>query len=620
MKPLSFNLKKAKKIAADKHSSTFALDNGHKILVAHASLSPEHRKQIQAIPLYSGGEVQGPISDEVAGEGAAYDLNTTSENWDPEKRKQMQPEVEPSPTPAAKSAPSGDISSPDYDPTLDTNINHAKRMAKGGRVYMDDGGPISVATSPSKIDLSKAKEPEPEQQQPLQDPISMLSPFEQSPSAPESNLIPTPQPNGYTTTQTVNGPTASTPPANVGAPPKGSTDKTPPPPPSPIDLNKAYQQGVSGIKEGEDVAAAMASRNDNSETNYIKQRNDIDNALKQNTADFQKQQQLFLDDYKNNHINPNQFVENMGTFQRAKTAIGLLLGGFAAGFGHTNNPAMDFLNNQINRDIEAQKMNMDKQHNLMSANQALYHDQILANNATRMNLNDIYSHEIQQNAAKLGTAAAIANADKALSAFALQNANLLQQNAIRATAMHAIETQGGAGLTPMHLGNAGLIPMEQATKEQSAYDSKRAAIVNGNKAYDNAQQQNVWQKVWSPLQSPAELGVDQAALSNGLLQAAPSKRYSTEMAEALVKPYLPYRTDPQSVVETKRQGYLDLINKESAGEMPMSGQYIRTTSSTPPPQPFPVEYPQQYKVVDKKTGQVSIGTANKNGQIIRNKK
>jgi hypothetical protein len=51
MKSLGLNLKDAKKVAGDKHSSTFQLGTGHKIQIVHAPLSHMHRKQIESMPI-----------------------------------------------------------------------------------------------------------------------------------------------------------------------------------------------------------------------------------------------------------------------------------------------------------------------------------------------------------------------------------------------------------------------------------------------------------------------------------------------------------------------------------------------------------------------------------------
>jgi hypothetical protein len=55
-------------------------------------------------------------------------------------------------------------------------------------------------------------------------------------------------------------------------------------------------------------------------------------------------------DIEKGHINPKQYLEHMSVGSKIATAIGLLAGGMAsARTGH--NPAMDFLQNQIDRDI-----------------------------------------------------------------------------------------------------------------------------------------------------------------------------------------------------------------------------------------------------------------------------
>jgi len=62
-----------------------------------------------------------------------------------------------------------------------------------------------------------------------------------------------------------------------------------------------------------------------------------------------------LKDANNGHIDPNHFHDSMSTGQKIRTAIGMLLGGMGSGITHTENPVMKWMNQQVDRDIEAQK-------------------------------------------------------------------------------------------------------------------------------------------------------------------------------------------------------------------------------------------------------------------------
>lgn len=81
---------------------------------------------------------------------------------------------------------------------------------------------------------------------------------------------------------------------------------------------------------------------------------------------------------KNGEIKPNHIFENMSTAGKVSTAIGLIMGGMGAGITGGPNPAMDFLNKQIERDIDAQKANMDKQRNLVSIGMQMFNNEAQA--------------------------------------------------------------------------------------------------------------------------------------------------------------------------------------------------------------------------------------------------
>lgn len=74
-----------------------------------------------------------------------------------------------------------------------------------------------------------------------------------------------------------------------------------------------------------------------------------------------------VEDINNHHINPDQYLGNMGTGQRIATGIGLFLGGLGAPANGGHNTALDFFNKQIERDIDAQKAELGKKENLVSA-------------------------------------------------------------------------------------------------------------------------------------------------------------------------------------------------------------------------------------------------------------
>lgn len=168
-------------------------------------------------------------------------------------------------------------------------------------------------------------------------------------------------------------------------------------------------------------------------------------------AELQKQRERYddmnkhVDDFANytnaNPINPNHYQENMGSGQKVSGAIGLFLGGFGSAnqFGGQNY-AMDFLNKQIDRDIEGQKARMDQQKTILGAYRHLYGDSMATYNLTKASMLDIYNAKMRQAAFQLGTPQAI----QKYQAFAVNSA-LEKQGLIKNSAVETSALPGSAG-------------------------------------------------------------------------------------------------------------------------------------------------------------------------------
>jgi len=110
-------------------------------------------------------------------------------------------------------------------------------------------------------------------------------------------------------------------------------------------------------------------------------------------------------------IDPDAYRKNMSAPDKVATGIGLFLGGFSTPFGG-HNFAQDFLNKQIDRDIQGQIANQDKQKTIWGAYNSLYGNQNVASNMTKGSMAQAYADQVDQIAAKLGTPQAIVNAQK----------------------------------------------------------------------------------------------------------------------------------------------------------------------------------------------------------------
>jgi hypothetical protein len=358
---------------------------------------------------------------------------------------------------------------------------------------------------------------------------------------------------------------------NMGQPVGQSANPSSQIPTSPAaDVAGLYQQGKKGISEEADYEKNLAAANATNEQSDLDARQDLLQGVKTNAQQFQDEQRKFMDDYANNKIDPKHYIENMDSDKKAATAIGLFLGGWGSAFTKQGNPALDFLNKQIDRDIEAQQSRIGQQKTLLEANQNLYHDSVLASNATRMQMNDIYAHKIQLEAAKLGTPLAQANKDKALAKFGLENAQLLQQNATRAAVMHSL-VQGGQGIDPIDLGNIGLMKPEEAQKEKSSIDAQKTAIQATKSLFTELNKEQTAGNLANP-QSYARVNAIKAELVNAVMNASASKRLTHESIAAEIDPLLTKTIHSPETAQTQMNGLLDIIGRH-ADPTPVTSKY-----------------------------------------------
>ena len=133
---------------------------------------------------------------------------------------------------------------------------------------------------------------------------------------------------------------------------------------------------------------------------------------------------------------------------------------------------------------------MDQQKTILGANQELYHDQVLANNAARVNMNDIYNQKIQLAANQLGTPAAKAAADAMSAKLAMDSNDRLRQNALYSTAIQAAKNpnfNSPEALIPA------LVPADHQ-KDALKEAAQAKAAVNSHQflldQFDKADQQN----------------------------------------------------------------------------------------------------------------------------------
>jgi hypothetical protein len=218
----------------------------------------------------------------------------------------------------------------------------------------------------------------------------------------------------------------------------------------------AVNQEAKGLEQQRDVAKQLAPQEAKAHELRLDQDRELVGDTVKNTQELAKHAQDYSDYLRQNPIK-NDYLDNRSTGQAVAQGIGL----FLAGFGGQGHVAMDFLNKQIDRNLQVQRDNADNQKNVWGAYHQLYGDQVIANNMTRVALNDQLLQKMEMYKAQLGTQTADAQYNLAQGALQKQNAQLLGVSAQRAT-----DLQTGKAAPEPHEG--------AAAREQREADSKLA--------------------------------------------------------------------------------------------------------------------------------------------------
>lgn len=184
-------------------------------------------------------------------------------------------------------------------------------------------------------------------------------------------------------------------------------------------------------REQQAIDTAKGAQAADIERGYAGQRQALAQRDAQNIQDLKSHTDAFHDYAAANPINANHWAESQSTGQKIADAFGLLAGGFHAGRTGQNNPALDFINTQINRDVDSQKAKNEQQKTVWGAYQSLYGDQNIANNLAKASQNDIYTHRFNMLAAQMATPQAKQAADAFAAQKAIENNQLLLESAGR---------------------------------------------------------------------------------------------------------------------------------------------------------------------------------------------
>lgn len=349
--------------------------------------------------------------------------------------------------------------------------------------------------------------------------------------------------------------------------PQAAAPQAPGAAPDPFGVN-AYQQeylrGVGdtrgGLQESAKAQAAAADAQAKAlEASALAQQK-IQNDYQSHYQSLESERQSLQHDILNGHIDPNHYLGSQDTGQRIGNAISLVLGGLGAGLTGGQNPAMQFIQSQIDRDINAQVTNLGKKESLLSAN---LHQFGNLNDATRMTqvmMMDSVANQMKLAAAKAGSAQARAELLQRAGQLEMQAAPVMSQIAMKRTITG--NSQGLSQIDPESLvrilPEGEQEPMRKELKEAQGMVKARDNILD---AFDKAVKINtVGNRIVSPVQSASQLHALVDPLVAGLSKETAGRFTDTDAA--YLKSLFTNATDSPTTAALKRRQIDKLISSK----------------------------------------------------------
>lgn len=179
---------------------------------------------------------------------------------------------------------------------------------------------------------------------------------------------------------------------------------------------RGLSQEIQGAQELGKAQGALGEAQAGALQQDAARKQDIANHYQQSFQELNGERQAHIADIQQGYIDPDQYwkgdANGNGSHSKIAAGIGMIL----AGFNPTNRPnaAIEFLNHQLDRNIDAQKANLGAKNNLLTANLHQFQNLKDATDMTRVMQADVIKSQLEQAAAKAQTPIAQAQAKSAI--------------------------------------------------------------------------------------------------------------------------------------------------------------------------------------------------------------
>lgn len=481
-----------KKLSQTKNQTVLQHANGHKLTVAHAALTDKMRRELDAIPMWFGGEAEKP-------EKPKPKATPSEPPIDKDKAKQVQEGFKK----ALGFADGGEA--PELSQDQLSQIQQSIPEANPVTMSIDKGGPTRKFMS-----------------------------MDEEPPAPQPTNIPVPQqsqPQQMVTPDQAQNPTLG------------------------VDVQ------MGGLANEAAAQGALGTQQADIQKNSIDAMARLQEDIAKGMVDHDIEVQNLTHDIKNNLIDPKHYVSSMSAPEKVGTAIGMILSGLGGGATGGRNIALEYLQNNIKQDVEAQTHNANIRQNLLSALEQQYGNKRAAQNMLEATLTNKTIMQLQEAANRSQDPIARARAEQAIGPLLQQKQQLLQ-----GVAMQQAMTKG---IREGHIDPAQAVPMLVPKEHQKAVfgEIERAQNARENEAnilkhFDEASKENTILKTGAGLlRTPASI-TNMQNLMMPVLKDNEGRINETEIK--MMEQFAPRPGDTEAKIAAKRQGLQEFIRAKEA--------------------------------------------------------
>ncbi len=326
-------------------------------------------------------------------------------------------------------------------------------------------------------------------------------------------------------------------------------------------ITKDMSQAYTGLAQEQEKSAAEQ------EKIYAKQAQDIEtlsNQFNEKYKVLEMERETLMKDIADDKIDPRRMFNEMSSGRKVMTTIGLLLSGIGAGVSRTENDGLNLLNKMVDRDIEAQKLQMGKKQNLLSINMQQSGDLRQAEAQTKLQMAAAVEAKIRQVSAQSQSAQAKLNGQMAIAKIRAEMLPL-QMKVAGAQAQAAFAQQGSP--LAQRIQSLPENMRQEAWKELGEYQSIQTNIQRASQVIDEAASYTSASSLipYSQAESLRETAFGKLF---PIAKAIAGERMTDADAKTLINPFLPKVTDTEATIKKKKQGMIDALNAQMLGRIP----------------------------------------------------